>query len=133
LRGPDRLTADRLHSFPHRVWSYWLVGERARQGLALPLCPAGGDTGMTPYRVRSEKAFQQPAIFWPWASESRRLSSVVLPEPRKPVRIVTGISAINLSFKGINTCAAARCHSARPPCGGTHFSVYRGCQALSVH
>src|SRR3990167_8117788 len=61
MRGPDRLTADRLHSFPHRVWSYWLVGERARQGLALPLCPAGGDTGMTPYRVRSEKAFQQPA------------------------------------------------------------------------
>src|SRR3989344_1331997 len=43
MRGPDRLTADRLHSFPHRVWSYWLVGGA---------CTAGRGTAVVPCRWR---------------------------------------------------------------------------------
>ena len=39
----------------------------------------------------SPNSFSITAIFWPWASVSTRLSKVVLPEPRKPVRMVTGI------------------------------------------
>jgi hypothetical protein len=31
------------------------------------------------------------AIFLPWLPERMRLTSVVLPEPRKPVMTVTGI------------------------------------------
>ena len=53
---PTDCTHSRTGSGATGLW-----GERARQGLALPLCLAGGDTGMTSYRVRSEKAFQQPA------------------------------------------------------------------------
>ena len=39
----------------------------------------------------SPNSFSMTAIFWPWASVSTRFSSVVLPEPRKPVRMVAGI------------------------------------------
>ena len=39
----------------------------------------------------SPNSFSITAIFWPCASVSTRLSSVVLPEPRKPVRMVAGI------------------------------------------
>ena len=39
----------------------------------------------------SPNSFSMTAIFWPWASVRMRLSSVVLPEPRKPVRMVAGM------------------------------------------
>src|SRR5690606_948195 len=35
-------------------------------------------------------SFSMTAIFWPWFSVRMRLSSVVLPAPRKPVSMVTG-------------------------------------------
>ena len=38
----------------------------------------------------SPNSFSITAIRWPWCSLRMRLSSVVLPAPRKPVRIVTG-------------------------------------------
>src|SRR5207302_6617907 len=38
----------------------------------------------------SPNSFSIPAMRWPWSSLRMRLSSVVLPLPRKPVRIVTG-------------------------------------------
>ncbi len=42
----------------------------------------------------SPNSFSITAIFWPWASVSTRLSRVVLPEPRKPVRMVAGMRAM---------------------------------------
>ena len=38
----------------------------------------------------SPNSFSITAIFLPWSSLRMRLSSVVLPAPRKPVRMVTG-------------------------------------------
>src|SRR5256885_1844632 len=38
----------------------------------------------------SPNSFSITAMRWPWSSLRMRLSSVVLPAPRKPVRIVTG-------------------------------------------
>jgi hypothetical protein len=42
----------------------------------------------------SPNSFSMTAIFWPWNSVSTRLSRVVLPEPRKPVRMVAGIRPV---------------------------------------
>ena len=49
----------------------------------------------------SPNSFSITAIFWPWASVSTRLSSVVLPEPRKPVRMVAGIRAMAMMRLGV--------------------------------
>ena len=50
----------------------------------------------------SPNSFSMTAIFWPCASVSTRLSSVVLPEPRKPVRMVAGMRLMGavLSCRG---------------------------------
>ena len=47
----------------------------------------------------SPNSFSITAIFCPWASVKMRLSSVVLPAPRKPVRMVTGIRLIKVALK----------------------------------
>ena len=57
----------------------------------------------------SPNSFSITAIFWPCASVSTRLSSVVLPEPRKPVRMVAGIRLMDGSpWVGIGAAAAPR-------------------------
>ena len=48
----------------------------------------------------SPNSFSMTAIFWPWASVSTRLSSVVLPEPRKPVRMVAGMRPWRSALSG---------------------------------
>jgi hypothetical protein len=48
----------------------------------------------------SPNSFSITAIFFPCASDSTRLSSVVLPEPRKPVRMVAGMRLMDETCKG---------------------------------
>ena len=52
------------------------------------------DTKISLSMFSSPNSFSMTAIFWPWASVSTRLSKVVLPEPKKPVRMVAGMSAM---------------------------------------
>ena len=49
----------------------------------------------------SPNSFSITAIFWPCSSLRMRLSRVVLPAPRKPVRMVTGMRAMECSGGGI--------------------------------
>ena len=60
--------------------------------LSWMICSCVSLTRMSLSMFSSPNSFSMTAIFWPCASVSTRLSSVVLPEPRKPVRMVAGIS-----------------------------------------
>eukprot|EP01043_Picozoa_sp_COSAG02_P018379 COSAG02_NODE_857_length_16462_cov_4.801381_17_plen_162_part_00 len=64
----------------------------------------------------SPNSFWMTASFRPWSADRIRLSSVVLPAPRNPVRIVTGIRS---SGRG-------------PPTGASHAPVdnLRACHAV---
>src|SRR4051812_46528009 len=58
---------------------------------------------ISPSTPLSPNSFSITAILWPWSSFRMRLSSVVLPAPRKPVRMVTGTmfcSAMNAPCEG---------------------------------
>ena len=55
------------------------------------ICSSVSETRMSLSMFSSPNSFSITAIFWPWASVSTRLSKVVLPEPKKPVRMVVGI------------------------------------------
>src|SRR3954471_18270856 len=58
---------------------------------------------ISPSTPLSPNSFSITAILWPWSSFRMRLSSVVLPAPRKPVRMVTGTmfcSAMNTPCEG---------------------------------
>jgi autotransporter-associated beta strand protein len=62
--------------------------------------------------------FSTTAIFCPWASDRMRLSSVVLPEPRKPVSMVVGINFMVVSavsaLRRPGRSSTYSCHRARP-------------------
>ena len=67
----------------------------------------------------SPNSFSITAIFWPCASVSTRLRSVVLPEPRKPVRMVAGIRLMGGVIFGDRGAAAGAagtrgCHIGAP-------------------
>jgi hypothetical protein len=55
------------------------------------ICSFVSATRMSLSMFSSPNSFSMTAIFWPCDSVSTRLSSVVLPLPRKPVRMVAGI------------------------------------------
>ena len=67
--------------------------------LICTICSFDSVTRMSLSMFSSPNSFSITAIFWPWASVKTRLSKVVLPEPKKPVRMVTGMSAMGISFK----------------------------------
>ncbi|MDT4821683.1 hypothetical protein FQZ97_548680 [compost metagenome] len=62
--------------------------------LICTICSFDSVTRMSLSMFSSPNSFSMTAIFWPWASVRMRLSSVVLPEPRKPVRMVAGMRAM---------------------------------------
>lgn len=64
------------------------------------ICSLDSVTRMSLSMFSSPNSFSITAIFWPWASDSRRLSSVVLPEPRKPVRMVAGMRDMDAFREG---------------------------------
>ena len=74
----------------------------------------------------SPNSFSMTAIFWPCASVSTRLSRVVLPEPRKPVRMVAGMRAMGMA------CLANARRSWATMGGGDFGSRYQMCQAKPV-
>jgi hypothetical protein len=57
------------------------------------ICSLDSVTRMSLSMFSSPNSFSMTAIFCPCASLRMRLSSVVLPEPRKPVRMVAGMRA----------------------------------------
>ena len=61
------------------------------------ICSFDSVTRMSLSMFSSPNSFSITAIFWPCASLRMRLSSVVLPEPRKPVRMVAGMRAMECS------------------------------------
>src|SRR6218665_612834 len=60
------------------------------------ICSVVSTDRMSVSMSSSPNSFSITAIFWPWASVSTRLSRVVLPEPRKPVRMVAGIRPVDM-------------------------------------
>ena len=60
------------------------------------ICSLVSETRMSLSMFSAPNSFSMTAIFWPWASVSTRLSSVVLPAPRKPVTMVAGMSAMEM-------------------------------------
>ena len=67
------------------------------------ICSLSSLTRMSLSMFSSPNSFSMTAIFCPCASVSTRRSSVVLPEPRKPVRMVAGmrdIGCTRASLKG---------------------------------
>ena len=65
------------------------------------ICSCVSATRISLSMFSSPNSFSITAIFWPCVSVSTRLSSVVLPEPRKPVRMVAGMRAMgNLVCSG---------------------------------
>jgi len=50
------------------------------------------DTRISLSMFSSPNSFSMMAILWPWSSLSTRLSKVVLPAPKKPVKTVAGIN-----------------------------------------
>ncbi len=59
--------------------------------LICTICSLESVTRMSLSMFSSPNSFSMTAIFWPCDSVSTRLSRVVLPEPRKPVRMVVGM------------------------------------------
>ena len=56
------------------------------------ICSLVSETKISLSMFSSPNSFSMMAIFWPWASVKTRLSKVVLPAPKKPVRMVAGIN-----------------------------------------
>jgi len=79
------------------------IEQQTQPLLSWMICSLLSCTRISLSMFSSPNSFSITAIFWPCASVSTRLSSVVLPEPRKPVRMVAGMSAMGLP------CCAARC------------------------
>ena len=61
------------------------------------ICSLVSLTKISESMFSSPNSFSTTAIFWPCASASTRFKSVVLPEPKKPVRMVAGIKLMGVS------------------------------------
>src|SRR5438552_2636408 len=89
--------ADVEHLRERRVAEVHLLDRRARGNALQQVQPLFILTiSSSPFSMRSlstptsPNSFSITAMRWPWSSLRMRLSSVVLPLPRKPVRMVTG-------------------------------------------
>ena len=105
--------------------------------LICTMCSWVSLTRMSLSMFSSPNSFSMTAIFWPCASLRMRLSSVVLPAPRKPVRMVAGIRDITSfafgcgalranPYFGRIACAPSR-KSNRPSAWRAKRPALRGC------
>lgn len=82
--------------------------------LICTICSVPSCTRMSLSMFSSPNSFSITAIFMPWCSFRMRLSSVVLPLPRKPVRMVTGIILDMMRFLSCDETPDARNPRKRP-------------------
>ena len=91
----------------------WTVSPMAAQQIAPPLSsmrPVLAPSSNDPSRPMSPNSLTMTANFWSTFSLSRRLRRVVLPAPRKPVKMVTGMRIVyDVSIWKNQMCIDFRC------------------------